>query len=245
MSPHLQEPTLPEIFRVVILMPVFQDWECAGLVCKGLDEEFARLASVELRVLVVDDGSPANHDGWSPGKLTKIAQVDSLRLRRNLGHQRAICVGLCHIHDHVPCDAVIVMDADGEDRPKDAVRLIEAARSNLDRILFAERRKRQEAVVFRIGYFLYRAIHRILVGIPVRVGNFSVVPFHFLGRLTSMAELWNHFAGAVYKSKVLFHCMPIDRGRRLRGSLKWISRRSLLTELQVLPRSRRRWPPAS
>jgi hypothetical protein len=56
-----------------------------------------------------------------------------------------------------------------------------------------------------------------LTGISVRVGNFSVAPIGVVRRLIRMPELWNHYAGAIYKSKVPFKCIPLDRGRRLRG----------------------------
>jgi hypothetical protein len=207
----------PIPFRVVILMPVFQDWDCAALVCRSLDEQLVKLSDVDVRILLVDDGNPDGIDPWPTLGRQMVVQIDSLRLRRNLGHQRAICTGLCYIRDHISCDAVLVMDSDGEDRPEDAVRLIELAKSSPDRVLFAERRKRQEGIVFRMGYNLFRMVHLLLTGIPVRVGNFSVVPFAVLARLTCMPELWNHFAGAVYKSKSLFKCIPMDRGRRLLG----------------------------
>jgi glycosyltransferase involved in cell wall biosynthesis len=198
-------------------MPVFQDWDCAALVCRSLDEQLGRLCCVDVRILLVDDGSPDGIDPWPLFECQTLVQIDSMRLRRNLGHQRAICTGLCYIHDHVSCDAVLVMDADGEDRPEDAIRLIEFAKSNRKSVLFAERRKRQEGMVFRTGYSLFRILHRVLTGIPVRVGNFSIVPFAVLRRLACMPELWNHYAGAVYKSKSRFECIPIDRGRRLLG----------------------------
>ena len=45
-----------------------------------------------------------------------------LRLRRNVGHQRAIALGLTYLQVEAGCEAVIVMDADGEDRPADVPR---------------------------------------------------------------------------------------------------------------------------
>jgi hypothetical protein len=213
----IQPPSanLTSTFRIVILMPVFQDWECAAILCKSLEERLAGISGVEARILLVDDGSIDEMAGWQAFDCN--IQVDILRLRRNLGHQRAICTGLCYIHDNVACDAILVMDADGEDRPEDAVRLIELGRSNAGKVVFAERRKRQEGTIFRIGYALYRFGHLLLTGIRVRVGNFSIVPFAVLRRLVFMPELWNHFAGAVYKSKAHFECVPMDRGKRLHG----------------------------
>lgn len=198
-------------------MPVYRDWEAASLLCRALDRLCAELSGAAVQAVLVDDGSPDGIAGWEPFHPQHLRSLEVLHLRRNLGHQRAIAVGLCHVHDRVPCDAVLIMDADGEDRPEDAIRLIRASAENPGRILFAERRKRMEGLIFRAGYGFYRYLHKLLTGIPVRVGNFSVVPFAALRRLTSMQELWNHYAGAVFKSLLPFDSIPIDRGSRYRG----------------------------
>ena len=63
-----------------------------------------------------------------------------LQLRRNLGHQRAIAVGLAYAEEHDPCDVVVIMDGDGEDDPKDVPRLLACCRQAGGReIVFAER----------------------------------------------------------------------------------------------------------
>lgn len=134
---------LPGSFHVIILMPVYRDWESAFLVCQSLDNHIGRLPQVNARVLLVDDGSP-DETGWSRFEARSLIQVDVLRLRRNIGHQRAICAGLCYIHEYLSCDAVLVMDADGEDRPEDAVRLIESIIEQPNDVLFAKRRRRFE-----------------------------------------------------------------------------------------------------
>lgn len=204
-------------FRVVILMPVYRDWESAALVCRAIDEHLASLSGVSVRILLVDDGSPEDVQDWDLVTVGSLARIDVLRLHRNVGHQRAICAGVCYVQDHISSDAVLIMDADGEDRPENAVHLIENAMSNRRTVLFAGRRKRLEGIVFRIGYAFFRRLHRLLTGVPVRVGNFSILPSSVLSRLTSMPEMWNHYAGAVFKSKCHFEIIPMDRGRRVRG----------------------------
>jgi hypothetical protein len=89
--------------------------------------------------------------------------------------------------------------------------------ANTGQIVFAERRKRLAGTMFQAGYLLFRILHRLLTGIPVRVGNFSVIPRASLRRLVAMTELWNHYAGAVFKSKLPFFTIPADRGQRLCG----------------------------
>ena len=100
-----------------------------------------------------------------------------LRLRRNLGHQRAIAVGLAYVEDRFKHDAVVVMDSDGEDDPSDVPRLLELLRAEGGRaIVFAERTRRSESWSFRFFYGLYKLLHRVLTGHGVRVGNFSAIP---------------------------------------------------------------------
>jgi glycosyltransferase involved in cell wall biosynthesis len=215
-------------FRVVILMPVYQDWECASMVCQSLGEALSGLPQVSARILLVDDGSPDGLEGWPPYNSATPLQTEVLQLRTNLGHQRAICVGICHTLNHLPCDAVVVMDADGEDRPEDAARLIELAMARPAVAVLAERRRRSAGVAFGLGYTIFRIVHFLLTGIPVRVGNFSVLPRSMLPTLTCMPELWNHYAGAVIKSRVRRDQVPFDRGRRLKGHSK-MNIRSLVT----------------
>jgi hypothetical protein len=203
--------------RLAIIMPVFEDFEAASLVCQALDSELSRMEGVEAEVLLLDDGSPSGLGGWKDFTPRVLASIDALRLRRNLGHQRAIAVGLCLLAERATHDAVVVMDADGEDRPADVPGLIAELRRTPDTMIFAERRKRLEGAVFQLGYLAYRLLHRMLTGIPVRVGNFSVIPASALPRLVCMSELWNHYAGTALRSRFPQRRIPLDRGSRVHG----------------------------
>lgn len=203
---------------VVVLLPVFNDWRSLSLL---LPEVAAHLAPATSRfdILIVDDCStvePAElpAEQTAPGA----GWVRVLRLRRNLGHQRAIAVGLSYIEEHLPCDAVIVMDADGEDRPEDLPPLLRRFQQENGRaIVFAQRRRRAEGVAFVLFYRVYQLLHRILTGTGVRVGNFSVVPRRQVSSLVVVSELWIHFAAAAVRSRQPLCMVPAERGRRLDG----------------------------
>jgi hypothetical protein len=210
-------PSSDKPLRLTIVMPVFEDFAAATLVCQAIDGELSRVEGVEARVLLLDDGSPSGLRGWSPFALARLSRVDTLRLRRNLGHQRAIAVGLCHLSDEGASDAVLVMDADGEDRPVDIPQLVAELRRTPEMMIFAERRKRMEGATFQLGYLGYRTLHRVLTGIPVRVGNFSLIPARAVDRLVCMSELWNHYAGAALRSRFPQRRLPLDRGSRVIG----------------------------
>jgi polyisoprenyl-phosphate glycosyltransferase len=145
--------------------------------------------------------------------------LEVVRLLRNLGHQRAIAVGLTHLYKtRAALGAVVVMDGDGEDKPEDVPRLIEElARHGNNSVVFAARTKRQENLPFRLMYRLYRLAHWLLTGVSVRSGNFSALPPAVLSRLVVVSELWNHYAAAVFRSRVPFRILPIERGKRYCG----------------------------
>jgi len=203
---------------LVILIPVFNDWEAVGMLLDRVAASFDGRGE-RVRVLLVDDGSvqPAPSD-WNTEGWSRFDRVDVLELRRNLGHQRALAVGLCHIEANIRCNAVLVMDGDGEDSPADVPRLLDKlAETGGSRIVFAERTKRSESFVFRFFYAIYRWLHLLLTGIPVRVGNFSATPYPLLRRLTAVSELWNHYAAAVFKARLSYSLLPTQRAKRLAG----------------------------
>jgi hypothetical protein len=202
--------------RLVVAIPVFNDWAVVQELLRGLDGALAA-REMQARVLIIDDAStepaPDALDAF-----TALSAVEAVTLRRNLGHQRAIAIGLAFIEAQRPCDMVVVMDGDGEDLPADVPRLVDKCReSGGTTVVFAARARRSESLWFRLGYAAFKAIHRVLTGTPVRVGNFSLVPWSQLQRLVVVSEVWNHYAAAVFKARLPRDYVETSRGRRLGG----------------------------
>lgn len=224
-------PSLPKAFvaaappadtdadALVVVIPVYNDWAAVALLLPRLDDALAA-AGTTARVVLVDDGSTqAVERGalltFTPAALTA---VHLLCLRRNLGHQRAIAIALTYVEQRTSCRAVVVMDGDGEDDPGDIARLLDGMPDDpVPTIVFAARHKRSEGLAFRFFYFGYRVLHRVLTGIPVNVGNFSVVPREALRSLVVVSEMWNHYAAAVFRARIPHRAVPADRARRLAG----------------------------
>jgi glycosyltransferase involved in cell wall biosynthesis len=235
---------------IVVLIPVFNDWKATEMLLAALDRVLTE-HRFQVQVLLVDDASTepapenylqaaarapefargnAHHNGGPTATATSIAppqtfqaltRIDILELRRNLGHQRAIAIGLAHIHANQSCQAVLIMDGDGEDDPHDVPRLIEAyCKHGRKKIVFARRSLRSESALFRICYALYRVLHYVLTGQGINVGNFSIVPFESINRLVAVTELWNHYAAAVFKARLPYETIPTRRAVRLAGEAR-------------------------
>jgi hypothetical protein len=204
--------------KLLVLVPIYNDWAAAGLLLPRLDRVLAD-ADLTADVLLIDDGSTAGIPAqWLGNDWRALDCIEVLSLRRNVGHQRAIAIALAFVERHRSPDAVVVMDGDGEDAPEDVPRLLAClAEHERSAVVFAERTRRSESVTFRVFYALYRWTHRLLTGIPVRVGNFSVIPFRLLRRLVVVSELWNHYAAAVFKARLPRASIPTERAPRLAG----------------------------
>jgi SAM-dependent methyltransferase len=206
--------------NIVICIPLLDDWESATVLIRQIDMVCAQLP-VAAEVLLVDDGSTAIPPAELGKGTTSLKRIDILHLRRNLGHQRAIAIGLAYIQENRPCSAVVVMDGDGEDLPRDIPRLLDRLTSDRERsVVFAKRRRRAEGLLFRTLYQVFKVVHRILTGRKVEVGNFSVIPREQLGRLVAVSETWNHYAASVFKAKIPVEMVPTDRAPRIAGTSK-------------------------
>jgi glycosyltransferase involved in cell wall biosynthesis len=204
---------------VVACIPVFNDAKSAALLLDQLDAVAASLPN-EFSVVFVDDGSREEEYATLPGPTPHIPSVEVLRLRRNLGHQRAIAIGLSFIAAETDADYAVVMDGDGEDCPSSLPELLAAAEPCPHAAVFAERLKRHDGAGFMLGYRMFRLLHKIFVGRDVKVGNFSVLPRPVLERVVGVSEIWNHYAAGVFHARIPVVQVRIARGRRLAGESK-------------------------
>jgi hypothetical protein len=210
-----------ECADLIILIPSYNEWSALELLLARLETvEFT--ADWRISLLIVDDGSAQPlPDGWPNLSKTSRKPLEILHLRCNLGHQRAIAIGLYHIHEFTTAAAVVVMDGDGEDRVEDLPALLEDfERGKRREAVFAARGKRMESLMFQFCYQSYRIIHRILTGVEVRVGNFSVLPREAVIRLMPVSDLWNHYAAAVLRARLPRRLLSLPRGSRLAGKSK-------------------------
>jgi hypothetical protein len=212
-----RKPAAP-VTRIAVVTPVLDDWACFASLVGEISAQFTGPA-IEFHIYAVDDGSVV---GFDPANLSLprdscIAGIEILRLALNLGHQRAIAVGLCELSRRDDIDAVLVMDSDGEDRPGDIAALLKASRIAPANIVLAQRAKRCESLGFRLWYRLYKLVFHGLTGHDISFGNYSLLPMAAVRRLVHMPELWNNLAASILRSRM--RCTPVatTRGRRYDG----------------------------
>lgn len=204
--------------QIVVLIPIFNDWPSLTRLLREIDGTL-QPANLQGPVIIVDDGSTVK----PPHELLNqtyahLQKVELVNLRCNLGHQRAIAVGLAHLNrTGLAAGVVVIMDGDGEDRPEYIPLLVSAVVMNQYQVVFAARTKRMAGAFFRLMYSLYRLVHWLLTGVPVRVGNFSALSTSVVPELLMQHALWNHYAATILRSRIRFSTVPIPRERRYAG----------------------------
>ncbi len=199
-----------------IVVPVFNDWESFERLLGELDDVAGNLAA-KVSVLAVDDGSLVPPPELPTDGYRNLARVELVRLRCNLGHQRAIAIGLAECARLDRFTHVVVMDADGEDRPTDVGELLAESLRRPTEIVVACRARRSEGARFSAAYLVYKLFFRLLTGRTIDFGNFSVLPMAAVRRLVSMPECWNHLAATIVKSRIPLVRLATARGTRYAG----------------------------
>lgn len=202
--------------RFAVVMPVYEDKEASTRLLNELFAEYGNRAYV----VIVDDGSlhqSVRSTVLSDAGLSGVV----IKLKRNVGHQRAIAIGLNYVADHHPDIAcTVVMDSDGEDTPQSIRQLVAPlSNPNVD-VVVAQRKSRIETIRFKAFYLVYKALFQLLTGRKISFGNFMAIAPTGLKRLVAMQELWMHVAGCVLSSKLRIQTLPLDRGPRYAGKSK-------------------------
>lgn len=202
--------------QVVILIPVYNDAASLNQLLDQLSVSLQDIAATKFSVLVVDDGSTENLEI----KASHFFSIQILHLQRNIGHQKAIAIGMAYSRENLEFDKILVMDGDGEDKPEDAALLLKSAITEKDKIIFAKRQSRQEGQSFRFFYRVYKLMFRILTGKKIAFGNFMVVPQSLVNKAVYYSEIWNHVAGGILKTGLPYTSIPVARGKRFAGKSK-------------------------
>lgn len=202
---------------LTIISPVYNDWESFVLLLRRIDEVMAD-KNLRAQVLAVNDGSFTDLNMDKDWK--NISRIQKLNLIRNMGHQRAIAVGLSYCWKEGISDYIVVMDADGEDKPEDISLLIDASIKKPNHIIFAQRVKRSENRFFKLGYGVYKALYGLLTGTSISFGNFCLIPRNLLDNVVHHSEIWNHFSAGINRSRLPLSVVPTERGKRYTGDSK-------------------------
>ncbi|WP_417356017.1 glycosyltransferase [Flavobacterium sp.] len=202
--------------KVYCVTPLYNDWTSCAVLADKIRQLEKEHSEFMFNLVIVNDGSVTLPEQ----EIFQSENIKILNLKVNVGHQRAIAVGLQYVYNEITdCDALLVLDSDGEDKPEDIPLLLEKS-IKTQTIVFAERNKREESLMFKTGYWFYKVLFNTLTGKKISFGNFSAMPVNQLKKVVALSNIWNHYSGAVMHSRLPYSKVLLDRGKRYSGQSK-------------------------
>jgi dolichol-phosphate mannosyltransferase len=213
--------------KVSIVIPIYNEAEV-------LEELYARLAKVaderrcEFEFIFVNDGSGDDSIVRLLALSRRDPRVVAVDLSRNFGQHPALTAGI----DQASGDAVILMDADFEDKPEHIDQLLAAWEDGND-VVYALRGKRKSSLLRRAGSWIFHQINsRLEYEVPI-AGTFSLMDRSVVDALRLMPERNRYIPGlrtiVGFKQKGIV----LERGPRYDGrprvSVRRLARLAMLS----------------
>ena len=204
--------------KIFVVIPCYNEETTIVSFLAELSEVLQKQTSFSFNVIVVDDYSIDNTRNLLTD-FSKKNSVDSvlykiIELPYNVGHQKAILEGLKYSSAN-DFSNIIIMDGDGQDDPMAIPQLLE--RRNTD-VVHVKRGKRNEGIKFRIFYWGYKLLFKILIGKVIDFGNYCIITKNVATCLTDNGFI--NLPGFLLKQKFKRDYIIVDRRERIDGQSK-------------------------
>ena len=204
--------------NIVIITPVYNDWESFSKLIKEIDKAISSFKDISFKLIAVNDGSKEKSPllKLPPG----LKKIEIINMRINQGHAICLANGIRYALKNYEFDNLILMDADGEDRPEEIFDLINKAKDLKNLSVVAKRVKRSEGSIFKLFYILHKILTLIFTGKLINFGNYSLITKKDAEIIIKDPTIVNSFSGT-FKNKIKkFGNINCIRGKRYFGPSK-------------------------
>ena len=204
--------------KIIILIPVFNDWESLKKLIVEISQHVKFLKEFLFEIIVINDASNIKRPEIS--KPNNINSLKILNMKKNNGHARCNAFGIRYINNNVKFDNIILMDGDGEDRPEEIKSLLKEIQNDPNVSVVAKRVKRSEGPFFQFLYKIHKILTFIFTGKRINFGNYSCLIKSDVEKISSKPSLWSSFSGTVKKNITKLNEINSTRGSRYFGPSK-------------------------
>ena len=206
--------------QISVIIPVFNEGANVDAIYQRVRQVFAKdLPGYEYEVIYSDNASTDD----SYDRIRALAQVDErvrgIRLSRNFGFQANILSGLMNASG----DAVVQLDADGEDPPEMIPILVQKWVEGYE-VVFGIRKVRQEGwLLTALRKIFYRVLHRIAdIKVPIDAGDFRLIDRRVADLIRGRFGEYNpYLRGLISYAGFRQIGIPYERMARISGESKF------------------------
>ena len=220
------------------IIPCFNEEE---VIIKSLNEIIEVSDSIinyQWELIIVDDGSIDKTSELVRTFTNNKFDIHLIRFSRNFGHQQAVQAGL----DHCKGNAAIIIDADLQDPPHLAQKMINKWENGYH-VVYGKRVKRIAENKFKIltAFLFYRLLNFLSgISIPNDTGDFRLIDREVIDVLKSMPEKGRFIRGLISWIGFRQTSIKYRRNKRAAGSTKYSIRKMISLALEGLTNFSRR-----
>jgi len=204
-----------------IILPTYNDWKSLSILLIQIEKYLKNTKNI-YKILIIDDNS-SEKNKYRLNKNKFFKEIKILRLKNNVGSQKAIATGLKFISKYQKKreDKFIIMDSDGEDDPKKIKEIIKFIDKNhKTKIITMNRTIRKESFFFSILYEIHLLLTFFITLKYIRFGNFSFLSRKVINSLTKKKELWLAYSATLNKFFESKESILAPRRKRISGKSK-------------------------
>lgn len=203
---------------ITVIIPAYNEEESLASLFERLDNLTSNNTEYDFEFLFVNDGSRDKTLAILQKESKRNPRISYLNFSRNFGKEIAVAAGL----DKASGDAVVIMDADGQEPPELIPEMIKWWEKGYDDVY--ARRKAYHGGAFNkfTSRLYYRTVQKMSrVPIQVDTGDFRLFSRRAVLALRQFREVSRQnkalFSWIGYKKKEL----QFDQGKRSNGQTKW------------------------
>lgn len=215
---------------VSLVVPVYDErgalpelWDEIEAACRELGRAW--------EAIFVDDGSTDGSTEWLAGLAREQPNVTLVRLRRNFGKSAALRAGF----DHARGDAIVTLDADGQDDPAEIAPLLDRLGEGYG-LVTGWKHSRQDPPGKRYPSRLFNRVTRRLSGLPLHDFNSGLKAYDgdCARSIELHGELHRYTPLIVFQHGWRVTELPVNHRPRVHGHSKFGSERYLRGLLDLL-----------
>tara|TARA_B100001057_G_C22807574_1_gene934104 strand:- start:191 stop:1057 length:867 start_codon:yes stop_codon:yes gene_type:complete len=182
----------------IILIPVYNDWESLNKLLSIIDKNITYNDRYDTEVLILNDRSidPIN---LKKVELNSIKRLSVLSVKKNLGSQKIIAIGLEYINNKNK-NIVTIIDSDGEDNPLEINKMLKLAEMNENFVITSNRLARKESFLIISLYKAHLFLTFIFCLKWVSFGNFTSFDARNINKIMKDKSSWYAHSASVIKN---------------------------------------------
>ncbi len=183
----------------IILIPVFNDDQSLNKLLEKINEHLENFTTFQTEIIILNDKSTEKIT-LENKKLKNFSKVSMLTVKKNLGSQKIIAVGLNYLRNIKDNFFVTVIDSDGEDNPFEIKKMLELAIENIDYVITSNRKSRKESLIIKALYRLHLILTFIFSFKWITFGNFTTFSSININKILSDDNSWFAHSSSVIKN---------------------------------------------